>query len=157
MQANKRLIATVGAGAAALLLAHVPAFEGVVLRGYRDPIGIVTACAGHTSTAVLGRPYSPAECERLLNDDLVEHAQGVLDCTPELKGQTGPLAAATSFAFNVGVRRYCSSTMARKFRAGDVPGGCAELLKWTYAGGKQLPGLVKRRESEFAICMGRYA
>ena len=149
---KKTLSATVGAGAAALLLSYVPQFEGMVLRGYKDPIGIVTACAGHTKTAVLGKPYSRAECDVLLEQDLVDHAQGVLACTPGLRGQTYPLAAATSFAFNVGVAKYCRSSMARKFNAGDIAGGCAELPKWDKAGGRVLPGLVTRRAAELAIC-----
>lgn len=149
-----KLVSLVGASAAAVLFSQVPTFEGVILRGYQDPIGIVTACAGHTKTAVLGKPYTPAECERLLVEDLAEHAKGVLTCTPSLEGNTGPLAAATSFAFNVGVARYCSSTMARKIKAGDIMGACAELPRWVYADGKKLNGLIKRREIERQICEG---
>lgn len=150
-----KLVAAVGAPCAALLLAYVPQFEGVILRGYRDPIGIVTACAGHTATAVLGRAYTREECETLLVTDLVQHAGPVLKCTPGIRGNTGVTAAAVSFAFNVGVSKYCGSTMARKFNAGDWAGGCAELSRWTYAGGRELPGLVKRRATERAICEGR--
>lgn len=153
--AKRTLQASVGAGAAALLLTYVPQLEGVILRGYKDPIGIVTACAGHTKTAILGRPYTAAECSALLDRDLVEHAEGVLSCTPGLKGQTYRLAAATSFAFNVGVSAYCRSSMARKFNVGDYAGGCAELSRWVYAGGRQLPGLVTRRATERAMCEGR--
>jgi lysozyme len=151
------LAALIGAPCAVILCLYVPQFEGEVLRGYRDPIGIVTACSGHTATAVIGKPYTRDECERLLQEDLVSHAEGVLKCVPQLKGQTGPLAASTSFAFNVGVSKFCHSTMAAKLRAGDVRGACAELPKWVYAGGKQLPGLVKRREAERAICEGKIA
>lgn len=149
-----RLVAMVGAGAAATLLAYVPRFEGVVLRGYKDPIGIVTACAGHTKTAVLGRAYTQAECERLLVIDLVEHADGVASCihTDMTPGQR---AAFVSFAYNVGVSKFCKSTMARLANAGEMGRACAELSKWTYAGGRQLPGLVKRRKTERAICEGR--
>lgn len=154
---RKTLAALVGAPCCALLISYVPQFEGRILRGYKDPIGIVTACVGHTATAVLGKPYTPQECEQLLQADLVEHLEGVLACTPELKGRTGPLAAAGSFAFNVGTGAYCSSTMARKFKAGDFAGACAELSRWTYAGGTQLPGLVTRRASERAICEGKIA
>jgi lysozyme len=149
---RKSLAAIVGAGCTAILCAQVPSFEGMVLRGYEDPIGIVTACAGHTKTAVLGKPYTPEECEVLLQDDLVEHAEGVLECAPTLEGKTGPLAAAVSFTFNVGTGAFCRSTMARKFNAGDIAGGCAELSRWINAGGKPLKGLIKRRASERAIC-----
>lgn len=148
---RKRLAAAVGAGCCAVLLAYVPQFEGVILRGYTDPIGIVTACAGHTATAVLGRPYSREECETLLVDDLIDHAEGVDGCTNDLT--TGQRAAAISFAFNVGVSKFCGSTFARRLNDKE-PGACAELDRWTLAAGKQLPGLVKRRAAERAICEG---
>ena len=147
------LMITVGATTAAVLLYFTPQFEGMVLRGYKDPIGVVTACAGHTATAVLGRAYTKAECSQLLQQDLEEHAEGVLRCTPGLKGRIPQLAAAVSFTFNVGITKYCGSTMAKKFAAQDYKGACAELPKWVYAGGEALPGLVKRRAAEYALCV----
>lgn len=152
---KKTLKATVGAGVAAALLSYVPQFEGMILRGYKDPIGIVTACAGHTKTAVLGKPYTREECLVLLEQDLVEHAEPVLACTPTLKDKPGPLAAATSLAFNIGTGAYCRSTAAKRFNAGDIAGGCAAIEMWNKAGGRVLPGLVKRRATERAICEGR--
>lgn len=148
------LSATVGAGCCALLLSYVPQFEGVVLRGYKDPIGIVTACAGHTKTAILGRPYSREECEDLLMEDLSEHANGAMRCLRGAPMTHGKRAAAISFAFNVGVDRFCNSTFARKLNAGDAT-ACAELDRWVYAGGQKLPGLVKRRQVERDMCEGR--
>lgn len=153
--AKKTLAGTVGVGVAAVLLNYVPAFEGMILRGYKDPIGIVTACAGHTKTAVLGRPYTKDECLVLLERDLVEHAEPVLVCTPTLKDKPGPLAGAVSLAFNIGTGAYCRSTAARRFNAGDIKGGCAAFEMWNKAGGRVLPGLVKRRATERAICEGR--
>lgn len=150
----KRLAAIVGVPAAGMLLYFTPQFEGVVLRGYTDPIGIVTACAGHTKTAVLGKAYTREECDRLLEQDLAEHAKGVLECVPREKLTSGQVAAFTSFAFNVGVAKFCGSTMANKARAGDKAGSCAELSRWTLAGGRELPGLVDRRAAERAICEG---
>ncbi|MBB3017730.1 lysozyme [Microvirga lupini] len=159
---SRTLQGTVGAGAAALLLAYVPMFEGTILRGHLDPIGIVTACTGHTKTAVLGRPYSAEQCKALLDQDLVEHAQGVLRCTPSLEGKTYQLAAASSFAFNVGVGAYCKSSIARAFNAGDAITACkrfnenaAGRPQWVSAGGKVLPGLVKRRAIERQMCEGK--
>lgn len=147
----KKLIAIVGLTAATALTATVPKMEGMVLRGYPDPIGIVTACMGHTKTAVLGRAYTKEECVGLLQQDLAEHALGVHKCTPLDKFTPGQRAAAVSFAFNVGVSAYCHSGFAKKLAAGD-PTACAELDKWVYAGGKKLPGLVNRRRTERAMC-----
>ena len=151
MAEKKTLAAVLGAGCAATVIACVPRFEGMVLRGYTDPIGIVTACAGHTKTAVLGKPYTREECEQLLQEDLIEHAEGVNGCTTDLT--PGQRAAAVSFAYNVGVAAFCKSTFARKLNAKD-PTACAELDRWTKAGGRELPGLVKRRAAERAICEG---
>lgn len=158
--AGKRsLQGTVGAGAAALLLSYVPQFEGMILRGYKDPIGIVMACAGHTKTAVLGKPYSKEECTSLLEQDLVDHARPVLDCTPGLAGHENQLAAAVSFAFNVGTGAYCRSVTARRFNQGDWAGACRAMnqadngkAQWVWAGGQMLPGLVTRRATERALC-----
>ena len=152
MDSNKaKLIAKLGIGAVALAVPVVMMYEGLVTRTYRDPIGILTACYGHTGPELrMGQRYTEAECERMLNADLLKHA-AALDCItrPMTEGQK---AAFLSFAFNVGNARFCSSTLARKANAGDMAGACAELSRWTYAGGKPLPGLVKRRATERAIC-----
>ena len=151
---RRSLQTIVGVGAAGMLLAYVPQFEGMILRGYKDPIGIVTACAGHTATAVLGRPYTREECTKLLDKDLAEHAAGTMACVkvPTTEGQR---AAFVSFAFNVGTNAWCSSTAARLLNAGDAAGACAQLSRWTLSGGRELPGLVKRRATERAMCEGK--
>lgn len=151
---KKTLAGTVGAAVAGMLLVHVPQFEGMILKGYKDPIGIVTACAGHTKTAVLGRAYTREQCEQMLAQDLIEHAEGVQRCV-KIPLNTNESAAYISFAYNVGIGAFCSSTLVRKINTGDRAGACAELSRWTYAGGKQLPGLVKRRATERAMCEGR--
>lgn len=149
-----------GLAAAALALAtpFIAREEGTVLKGYRDPIGVVTACTGHTRTARLGRVYSPAECERLLREDVVDHAEAIAPCLPEglpVESQ----AAFLSFAFNVGAPKFCASTMARKAFAGDLAGACAQLDRWVYAGGRDCRlkgsncgGIVRRRAAERALC-----
>lgn len=151
MDIRKRLTLLIGAPALAMVMVNVPKFEGTILRGYKDPIGIVTACTGHTRTAVLGRPYSPQECETLLLQDLLAHAEPVVECVGPLP--TGQMAAAVSFAFNVGTGAFCRSTFARKLRARD-PTACDELSRWVMADGRTLPGLVERRKVERAMCRG---
>jgi lysozyme len=151
MSARAKLIAKVGAGAAALLLAMVPVFEGTILRTYRDPIGVLTSCVGHTGPELrMGQRWTPEQCQQQLAADLLHHA-GALDCitAPLTEGQK---AAFVSFAFNVGNKAFCGSTLARKANAGDLAGACAELSRWTYAGGRQLPGLIKRRAAEREMC-----
>jgi len=151
MQHRTKLIAVIGAGAVAMSVPLVQKYEGTVLGTYLDPIGIVTACTGHTSQGLrLHVRYTPEHCEQLLYSDLLKHAKA-LECInrPLTDGQK---AAFVSFAFNVGNGAFCSSTLARKANAGDMTGACAELDRWVYAGGRKLQGLVNRREAERALC-----
>lgn len=151
MNAKAKLIARVGAAAAAAVVAFVASKEGTVLRTYRDPIGVITACTGHVDPSLkLGTTYTAEQCRDMLYADLARHADD-LDCVkaPLTDNQK---VAFLSFTFNVGRSNFCGSTLVRKANAGDVMGACAELSRWTYADGKQLPGLVNRRAAERALC-----
>ncbi|MCA8480259.1 lysozyme [Burkholderia multivorans] len=156
---KKSLAGVVGAAAAALLFSMVPKFEGLELVARPDPIGIITACYGDTKNVRADQRFTPAECRARLEQRLIEHAEPVLKCTPVLKGHTYQLAAAVSFAYNVGAGAYCGSTTAKRFNAGDWKGACRAMnesdsgkQQWVTAGGRVLPGLVKRRVIERATC-----
>lgn len=151
MNYKQKLIAAIGAAAAVVVVPFVATHEGTVLLTYRDPIGIVTACTGHTGPELrMGQTFTREQCEAMLYQDLVRHADA-LGCIrqPLTDGQS---AAFLSFAFNVGEGAFCGSTLVRKANAGDMEGACAELSRWTHAGGKQLPGLVRRRAAERQLC-----
>ena len=148
-----KLAAKIGAGATALAVPLVMLYEGVVLRTYADPINKITACVGHTGPELrMGQRYTRQQCEDMLYGDLLKHT-AALDCIkrPMTDNQK---AAFLSFAFNVGNKAFCDSTLARKANAGDMLGACAELSRWTRAGGRELPGLVKRRAAERELCEG---
>ena len=151
MNWKEKLIATIGGAAVVLAVPLVEKYEGTVLRSYRDPVGIITACTGHTGPELkMGQTYTRQQCEEMLYKDLAKHADA-LSCVraPLTDGQR---AAFLSFAFNVGDDAFCRSTLVRKANAGDIEGACAELSRSTYAGGKELPGLVKRRAAERQLC-----
>lgn len=151
MTPRQRLAAKIGAGAVALVLPVVMLYEGTVLRSYVDPVGIVTACTGHTGPELrMGQRYTKEQCETMLYGDLLKHT-AALDCikAPLADNQK---AAFLSFAFNVGNGAFCKSTLVRKANAGDLMGACAELSRWVMAGGRELPGLVKRRAAERQLC-----
>ena len=148
---NKALIAKIGAAAAALAVSTVAYYEGTVLRSYRDPVGIVTACTGHTGPELkMGQTYTRQQCEDMLYKDLAKHADALACVSQPLTD--GQRAAFVSFAFNVGEGAFCGSTLVRKANAGDIDGACAELSRWIYAKGKLLPGLIKRRAAERQLC-----
>jgi lysozyme len=114
---------------------------------------------GDTTNVEVGKRYTEDECKESLEKQLLLHADPVLLCTPILRGHPYQLAAAVSFAYNVGTNAYCNSSTARYFNKGDFKNGCRALntsdsgkLQWVTARGKVLPGLVKRRAKERALC-----
>lgn len=119
---------------------------------YSDPVGIPTACFGETQGVKLGDTFTVAECKERLGKRVVEFGRAVDRC---VKTPMSPArkAGLTSFTYNVGPDAFCSSTLVRKLNAND-PAACDELLRWVYAKGIKLPGLVNRREQERALCLG---
>lgn len=89
----------------------------------------------------------------MLADGLADFAGPVLVVNPELRGHDNQLVAAVSLAYNIGPVAYRRSTVARKFRAGDWRGACNAFLSWSYAGGKQVKGLLNRRQAERRVCL----
>lgn len=152
--ARAKLIALVGAAAAAGAIALVPQFEGRVHHVYADPIGVLTYCDGATKDPVKGKTYSDEECDNVLASNLYEEAQALTQCV-HVPLNDGEKVAWLSFTINVGPTAFCSSTAVKKLNAGDHAGACAEMSRWTRAGGKEWPGLVKRRARERAICEGK--
>lgn len=135
------------------------------LAAYLDVVGVATACDGLTSyrgrKITIADRFTEAQCAAMLEEELVTHAQGVMGCTPGLAlspdpkveiPRQGPRFAAVSLAYNVGVRRFCTSTARARFNAGNYAGGCDALTWFNKAGGRVLPGLVARRGREAKVC-----
>jgi lysozyme len=124
--------------------------EGDGRVGYRDPVGVVTACHGHTATAVLGKKYTTAECYALLLRDLkvAESAVKRLVKVPIAQQQYDVLV---SFTFNLGEDNFARSTLLKKLNSGDCVGAANEFPRWNKADGKVLRGLTNRRAEEGRI------
>lgn len=125
----------------------IVAHEGMRRVAYVDPVGVVTVCAGHTKTAKLGQVKTEAECAELLKQD-VKHAEAAVRRLVKAPVTQEQFDALVSFVFNVGETSFAKSTLLKKVNAFDCWGAGAEFTRWTYAGGVQLPGLVKRRADE---------
>lgn len=152
MTPKQKLAARIGGAAAAAAAVFVATHEGAVLRTYRDPIGIVTSCTGHTGPELqMGQTFTKQQCDEVLYADLLKHAAD-LDCV-KVALTDGQKVALLSFDFNVGRAKFCGSSLVRKANAGEPPAvWCAELSRWVLAGGKELPGLVRRRAEERRLC-----
>lgn len=87
------------------------------------------------------------EALELLRSDVGKAERAVLRliAVPLTQGQFDALVSST---FNLGSGALQRSTLRRKVNReehDDVP---AEFMKWTWAGGRKLKGLVKRRAAE---------
>lgn len=140
-------------GVLAATIALVGAFEGLRTVAYRDPVGIPTICYGETLGVKMGDVKSVEECKTMFASRLVVFATGVEKCSELERAPDKVYIAVVSWAYNVGVGAACKSTLVKKLNAGDLIGACNELSKWTKAGGKTLPGLVKRRSEERKLCL----
>jgi lysozyme len=96
------------------------------------------------------RVFSKEEVDKILEKDLQRFVAGVLRYCPDNLNENR-LGALVSFAFNVGLGTLQRSTLRQKHNRGDFEGAKQEFLKFTKAGGKVLPGLVKRRNDEIAL------
>ncbi len=147
---NKLLVGLVSAS----LIASTAVFEGTRYKPYEDIVGVLTVCQGYTGKDIVrGKTYTPAECKAYLTKELAVHGKGVLECTnvPLTQYQYD---AYTMFAYNVGVGGYCRSSLLRQLNAGNYTAACNGLTAWSYAGGKFVPGLYRRRAYERQMCLG---
>lgn len=142
------------AAAVTLILPAIQQWEGNKPRPYRDVVGVLTVCSGHTgSDIVVNKAYTDKECKVILDKDITKFTQGVLAISPELESRPYILASTISFSYNVGLTTYRNSSVAKNFKAGQWKAGCDRMLAYTYAGGKYIPGLANRRKAEHEICM----
>jgi lysozyme len=137
-------------------LAFLEAHEGVVLKAYRDPVGIWTIGAGLTSASGVvkvkpGMIISKDEASRLLQAALRRNYEPrVAKAMPGAAQHE--FDAGTSFDWNTGaihkatwVKRWRSKAGADLIRAG--------LMAWNKGGGRVLPGLTRRRKEEAAMLL----
>jgi lysozyme len=136
----------------AIAVACVSGFEGLREVAYNDPVGIPTVCFGETKGVKLGQRRSIAECKDMLADSL-QIADAAVERCIKVPLTDSRHAALVSFTYNVGGEAFCKSSVAKRINAGNVAGGCDALLLYTKAKGITLPGLVKRREQERALCL----
>lgn len=139
-------------------LAHavniIKKWEGLKLEAYPDPAtGGAPWTIGYGATGpgiVKGLKWSQKQAEDRLALDVDRFMKGVRSVV-KVKVKDTQLAAMTSLAYNVGVSAFKSSTLLRKFNAGDIEGAANEFPRWNKAAGKVMRGLTNRRLDEQAL------
>lgn len=133
-------------------LALIERFEGFEPDWYLDPVGVRTIAYGWTGAlpAGLSPPLTRAQGRQLLRDTVGAYESAVR------RNVAVPLAqpqfdALVSFTYNLGASNLASSTLLRLLNAGDASGAAEQFDRWVLAGGRPLPGLVRRRAAERAL------
>lgn len=149
--ANKWLIGV----ASAALIGAASMWEGTEYKPYEDIVGVLTVCQGYTGKDIVrSKTYTPAECKALLTKELNVAGNGVLQCvTVPLKQHQ--YDAYVLFTYNVGVGAFCGSkSVLGNLNKGNYTAACDGLLDWKYAKGKEIRGLLLRRQYERKMCLG---
>ena len=124
-------------------------FEGFRAEAYRDPVGIWTI--GYGTTAMAGVGIDPKPGMRISEADATEYLMRAVEkfaaqIRPKITARINDneFGAFVSLAYNIGPKNFARSSALRKFNAGDREGAADAMLLWNKAGGRVLPGLVRR-------------
>jgi lysozyme len=132
-------------------LALTRSFEGLRLAAYQDSGGVWTIGYGHTGAGVhAGQRIAEAQAEALLRADLAV----AIDCVR--RAVAVPLTQAqfdalVDFCFNAGRGNFLGSSLLRCVNRGEFAAAAEQFGLWVHAGGRVIPGLVRRRAAEAAL------
>lgn len=135
-------------------LALIKRFEGFSPKIYLDAAGLPTIGYGHLlrpgEAEMFARGISEEAGIALLIKDVQKAEQAVLRLV-HVPLSEGQFDALVSFTFNLGSGALQRSTLRRKVNReehADVP---QEFMRWVWAGGRKLRGLIRRREAEAGL------
>lgn len=129
-------------------------FEGCPLVSYQDQGGKWTIAYGHTLGVYPGMTCTHEQAIFWLQQDV----QAAFSTVSQLV--TVPLTeyevnAISDFVFNVGAGNFRSSTFLRQINQSDYAGAAEELVKWDLVQGKVVAGLLRRRQAERDLFLGK--
>ncbi len=164
----------IGIGAivlSAASLVTIASYEGYSSVAYHDSAGVPTIGYGETKGVTMKSKTTPDRALVQLLTSANRHADDIRQCI-KVPLYQHEFDAYVSFTYNLGASTFCNSTLVKKLNGGkyrekvkgkwvdvlypgkDYSGACAEIKRFVHGGGRVLPGLVKRREKEYQMCMG---
>ncbi|MDP7902715.1 lysozyme [Acinetobacter pittii] len=133
----------------------ITGFEGTRFTAYDDGVGVWTIGTGTTVypngvKVKQGDTCTPEQAKAYFKHDLAKFEKTVNESV------TVPLTqnqfdALVSLSYNIGAGAFNNSTLLKELNKSDYQGAADQFLAWKKAGGKVLPGLVRRREAERAL------
>ena len=140
--------------------ALIKRFEGCARRradglfeAYPDPgTGGAPWTIGWGATGAGIRPgvaWTQMQCDARLARDLERYAHHVARAIGTAPTTPNQFDALVSFHYNTGA--IATATLTKRHKAGRFAEASSEFAKWVNAGGRRLPGLVRRRAAEAAL------
>lgn len=129
-------------------LSIIKKWEKLELISYLCPAGKWTIGYGHTGPDVEeDMTINQAAADALLEEDCLK-AEKIVTKYVKAGLDDNQFSALVSLVFNIGGTNFKSSTLLKKLNVDDYEGAANEFLRWVYAKGRRLNGLVGRREDE---------
>lgn len=129
--------------------ALVKKFEGLFLRKYFCPAGVLTIGYGHTA-APFPDEITEEQADDFLREDL-RKCEIAVNILVKVDMSQSMFDALVSFTFNLGIGALGKSTLLKLLNEKNYIGASEQFPKWRMAGGKILKGLVRRRAAEQAL------
>lgn len=136
------------------------ALIGIALHeGYRgeayEPVkgDVPTIGFGTTEGVEMGDRITPERALVRLLQDANKFERAVKRCAPVPMHQY-EFDAYVSLTYNIGETKFCKSTLVTLLKQQKYVEACKQILRWDKFKGKPLPGLTKRRQQEYAQCLG---
>ena len=151
-------------GLVVMLTRWEPAKDAGLVYADRLADGLPTVCNGitrHVSPypVVVGERWSPSKCALAEEHAIAQTQMRLLPCF-KVQISQGQFDAFSSFAWNVGFSAACKSRAMTLTNAGQAAQGCDALAHrpngepaWSYAAGRYVFGLYKRRLDERRLCL----
>lgn len=125
-------------------------WEGCELKAYKCPANVWTIGYGHTNGVKEGQEITLKQAETFLRQDIATFEKGVTKLVSAPLTQN-KFDALVSFAFNIGLGAFKTSTLLKKLNQKDYCGAAKEFERWNKSKGKVLKGLTIRRKDEKAM------
>lgn len=126
-------------------------YEGFRPQSYQDSVGVWTI--GYGTTRINGQPVKAGttitedQALQLVKQE-VNKLWSQIESITKVNLNDNQMNALIDFAYNLGFSALKTSTLMKYVNESQFDKAADEFGRWVFAGGKVLPGLVKRREAE---------
>ena len=131
----------------------IKTFEGCNLEAYLDAVDVPTIAYGRTKDVKIKDICTQQQAEDWLEEELVEY-EGYVNEAVKVELTQPQFDSLVSWTYNLGPSNLNRSSMLRVLNTSDYDNVPEQIMRWNKAGGRVLPGLVRRREAEAEMFKG---